>query len=39
MNFQGEVYDDNVFKLQFKTHQYMFRADNEYTFERFVFEI
>ena len=27
---------DHVFKLQFKNHVYFFRAESEYTFERFV---
>ncbi|XP_007909323.1 FERM, ARHGEF and pleckstrin domain-containing protein 2 isoform X2 [Callorhinchus milii] len=30
------IHKDYVFKLQFKTHVYFFRAESEYTFERWV---
>ncbi|XP_041067618.1 FERM, ARHGEF and pleckstrin domain-containing protein 2 isoform X4 [Carcharodon carcharias] len=30
------IYKDYVFKLQFKSHVYFFRAESEYTFERWM---
>ncbi|KAM9249951.1 FERM, ARHGEF and pleckstrin domain-containing protein 2 isoform 1-T1 [Dugong dugon] len=30
------IHKDNVFKLQFKSHVYFFRADSKYTFERWM---
>ncbi|XP_010792961.1 FERM, RhoGEF and pleckstrin domain-containing protein 2 isoform X3 [Notothenia coriiceps] len=30
------IHKDYVFKLQFKSHVYFFRAESEYTFERYV---
>ncbi|KAL3848556.1 hypothetical protein ACJMK2_019407 [Sinanodonta woodiana] len=30
------IHKDHVFKLQFKNHVYFFRAESEYTFERWV---
>ena len=30
------IHKDFVFKLQFKNHVYFFRAERQYTFERFV---
>ncbi|XP_064615027.1 FERM, ARHGEF and pleckstrin domain-containing protein 2-like isoform X2 [Liolophura sinensis] len=30
------IHKDNVYKLQFKNHVYFFRADSQYTFERWV---
>jgi len=30
------IYKDYVFKLQFKNHVYFFRAESEYTFERWI---
>ena len=34
--FQAETHEEYAFKLKFKTHQYLFKADNEYTFDRLV---
>lgn len=31
-----DIHKDYVFKLQFKNHVYFFRAESEYTFERWV---
>ncbi|XP_015930609.1 FERM, ARHGEF and pleckstrin domain-containing protein 2 isoform X2 [Parasteatoda tepidariorum] len=33
---QDNINKDNVFKLQFKNHVYFFRAESDYTFERWV---
>lgn len=30
------IHKEYVFKLQFKSHVYFFRAESEYTFERYV---
>eukprot|EP00111_Clytia_hemisphaerica_P018200 TCONS_00053826-protein len=31
---EAETHEEFAFKLQFKTHQYLFKTDNEYTYER-----
>lgn len=31
-----DIHKDYVFKLHFKSHVYYFRAESEYTFERYV---
>ncbi|WAR27779.1 FARP1-like protein [Mya arenaria] len=33
---EDAIHKDNVFKLQFKNHVYFFRAESQYTFERWM---
>uniref|UniRef100_K1PKV1 FERM, RhoGEF and pleckstrin domain-containing protein 2 n=1 Tax=Magallana gigas TaxID=29159 RepID=K1PKV1_MAGGI len=33
---EDSIHKDHVFKLQFKNHVYFFRAESEYTFERWM---
>lgn len=34
---EDDIQKDFVFKLQYKNHVYFFRAESEYTFQRWVF--
>lgn len=33
---EDNIHKDHVFRLQFKNHVYFFRAESEYTFERYL---